>query len=709
MKPLSIYLCDLTHDTVIVVSDVIPINVGFLGAYAKKIHGDSVQVSLFKYPGTAIRAIQESPPDVLALSNYSWNSLLSERMAKLAKQCNPSVITVQGGTNFPHKPPQQREFLLTRPHTDLYVQLEAELSFSELIRRVLVARDGGKGLWEEPIPGCVYLHPETRNSSEPKLVYGELLPRIQDLDLIPSPYLSGWLDPFFDGRLTPFLETNRGCPFQCSFCHTGATYFQKANLFSIPRVQEEIAYIAPRASSLGIMNLTIADTNFGMYARDREICEALLHAKEKYRWPMQVLSTTGKNNKERVIDITKIMGDAFSVTMSVQSMDQTVLANIKRSNIRLEDYIKINQSLREQGRATKAELIIGMPGETRGSFVRGLEQVISAGVTSVAMYTLMLLYGTEFKDPEYRKQFGVQGKYRIVPLDFGEYAQEKVFDVEEVGVTTRDMSFEDYLWIRGLCLLVEILHNNRPFDELIRYAVSLGVSRFQMIQRAYEALPRAPQVVRDLVQQFMGETRSELWDSEEELKAHYSQEENYQKLLRGEAGGNLIYKYKAVSLAFCNPEWAQFLGSLCLEAAKEKQESPEELARREEEVRFLVEYVKNKLSGVLDAQADLSPRRLSGPYDLFAWAQSPEGTPLSGFRAAPPIGYWFEYNEEQLQARADTFKRWGTHASGLSKIVTRVSNVGLLFRKIRKEFDGEASSHPKEKTLDQFVRYTLSN
>ena len=50
MKPLKVYLCDLTHETVILVSDTIPVNLGYIGSYAKKIHGDLIEISLFKYP-----------------------------------------------------------------------------------------------------------------------------------------------------------------------------------------------------------------------------------------------------------------------------------------------------------------------------------------------------------------------------------------------------------------------------------------------------------------------------------------------------------------------------------------------------------------------------------------------------------------------------------------------------------------------------------
>ena len=114
MQPLKIYLCDLTHETIILVSDTIPVNIGYVGAYAKKVYGSKIDVSLFKYPESAMEAIKTDPPDILALSNYSWNSNLSEHVAGVAKGLSTDIITVQGGTNFPHIREQQLEFLKKR-------------------------------------------------------------------------------------------------------------------------------------------------------------------------------------------------------------------------------------------------------------------------------------------------------------------------------------------------------------------------------------------------------------------------------------------------------------------------------------------------------------------------------------------------------------------------------------------------------------------
>ena len=111
-KSLNIILCDLTYDTIILVSDTIPVNIGFVGAYVKKKFEDEISLSLFKYPNLVIEEIKNNPPDVIACSNYSWNSNLSEHILGITKKANPNVITVQGGTNFPQEEEQQKEFFL---------------------------------------------------------------------------------------------------------------------------------------------------------------------------------------------------------------------------------------------------------------------------------------------------------------------------------------------------------------------------------------------------------------------------------------------------------------------------------------------------------------------------------------------------------------------------------------------------------------------
>ena len=707
MSPLKVYMCDLTHDQIVLVSDTIPINIGFIGSYAKKLYGDDIELSLFKYPQTVFDAIKISPPDVLALSNYSWNSHLSERLSQFAKEINPRTVTVQGGTNFPHDASQQLEFLARRPGTDFYIELEGEIAFSNLIARVLDARDGGARLFDQPVDGCVFIQPSTRSSDEALLVKGNMPSRIRDLDEIPSPYLNGVLEHFFDGRLTPFLETNRGCPFKCSFCHTGNDYFQKTNMFSIDRLREEIDYIAPRVARKGIVNLHIADTNFGMYPRDREICIALREAHAKHGWPLQIMATTGKNNKERVIEITSIMGEIFSVNMSVQSMDPTVLSNIKRSNIDIDDYMKINEQLNKQGRATKGELILGMPGETRESFLLGLEKVIDAGVSAVCVYTLMLLDGTEFQDPEYRAKFGIKGKFRIVPLNFGEYEGQRVLDYEEVGVETKDLSFDDYLYVRGMALIVEALHNGRPFEEMFRFALSMGIGRAQLLYRIYDSLGEAPEEVQAVLRGFLEETQSELWNSEEEMLAYYREEANYPRLARGEVGGNLIYKYKAMSLAHTAEAWVGVLASVCKGIAQEKLASGEALENSARQIDVLVEFSRKKLAGFLDVDAVLDPLHMESQYDIVAWLRNGDGRGLDEYVLSEPVEYEFAYTEDQLKARTDQFNRYGTGINALSKIVTRVSNIESLYRKVRTP-DGEQPIFG-DTSQDRFTRYTLAS
>ena len=103
---------------------------------------------MFKYPGEAIQEIKSNPPDMLGLSNYSWNSNLSEYIASIAKKINPNIVTMQGGTNFPYHENLQKDFLLARPNTDIYAILEGERSCSNIVKRILENNYDRKKIWQ---------------------------------------------------------------------------------------------------------------------------------------------------------------------------------------------------------------------------------------------------------------------------------------------------------------------------------------------------------------------------------------------------------------------------------------------------------------------------------------------------------------------------------------------------------------------------------
>src|SRR6266853_2216725 len=125
MKPLLIYLADLTHVGSGIATEAMPLNIGLIASYAKKHFGNQVSIRLFKLPETLKSALLfEQSPDILGCSNYTWNSNLSYYFVQMAKRLNPDTMTVFGGTNYPFAAKGQEEFLRAHPDLALHIFYE---------------------------------------------------------------------------------------------------------------------------------------------------------------------------------------------------------------------------------------------------------------------------------------------------------------------------------------------------------------------------------------------------------------------------------------------------------------------------------------------------------------------------------------------------------------------------------------------------------
>ena len=81
MNHRKVYLADLTHTSNGISALTFPLGAAFVTSYAKDALGDELDFKLFKYPEQLASAIDEDPPCVLALSNYSWNIELAYRLS----------------------------------------------------------------------------------------------------------------------------------------------------------------------------------------------------------------------------------------------------------------------------------------------------------------------------------------------------------------------------------------------------------------------------------------------------------------------------------------------------------------------------------------------------------------------------------------------------------------------------------------------------
>ena len=672
-RKLVIFLADLTHTGMRIATENFPLNIGLLATYAMKRFGTDIEVRLFKYPEALHAALQHERCDVLGCSTYVWNNNLSEWACRTAKGLNPDVVTVRGGWNFPLLAEQQHAYMRKHRLTDVFCRNEGEVSFSSLIERLL-----STAAWKEtPIAGAVFLDQSGR------CVRGEDLPRIKRLDDIPSPYTSGLMDAFFDGRLTPIIETARGCPFSCNYCNNSHAYYNQVRFFSVEYVEEEIRYIAERISRTEIRNLLIADTNFGMYERDTRIARTLAATQRTHLWPLGIGTSTAKNNLKRLVEITDILGNALTVSMSVQSMNPETLKAIHRENIDIGVYHKISSALAAKGGSQIAEVIVPLPEETFDSYMKGVRKLLDMGAQRLISYTLQLNHGTVYKDDDFRRQFGYKGQFRLIPYDFGTYGGQKVFDYEEVATSSASLSFDEYLRIRRLALVTELLFNNSIFQEAFRLLAEKGLDTWDFLMFVFERLDTATQSVREVVDSFIRETRDELKESEEALVSFYEDDTNYERLCLGEIGGNVLFRHKGLMLGTRVTDWVEYVFTCLSSGLLDARRMETDAGTLPEEIASLKVFATSRLEGLFSPGRDSQDIFLSSAYDIPAWLADASRSPLENFRTnGATVTYRFYYDEAQRYERDDLFRRYGKDNPGIARILARVPTLERLFRKV---------------------------
>lgn len=357
-------------------------------------------IDIFSFKGhtslltMATRLFAAEPPDVLACSVFGWNYRQFGALAETFKQLRPDGWVIFGGT---HVANQGERVFGAYPHVDVVVDGEGEEVFRDLLNAYL---DGQSPKALHGIDGITFRTTDGVVTTAPR-------ERINDLDIIPSPTLTGAI-PLTDenGRFrydVALMETNRGCPYKCSFCYWGGAIGQRVRAFSRNRLRQELELFA----RLQVHTVVLCDANFGLLPIDEEFVDDLIDIRERYGFP-QALETSWAKNKSKVFfDIVRKMARAgmrSSFTLALQTLNKDALGAMNRRNMKVNEWEDLAEWLHREGLDCYAELIWGAPGETIESFTDGYDR-LSRYVSRIAVYPLLLLPNTDYS--EKRQEYGI--------------------------------------------------------------------------------------------------------------------------------------------------------------------------------------------------------------------------------------------------------------------------------------------------------------
>ncbi len=252
------------------------------------------------------------------------------------------------------------------PDADVFVRGYGESAIVRLARSRL----------NRPIPGVHYAggHDEVAQAQV-------------DLASLASPLLSGAV-PLGRGDALARMETQRGCPFRCSFCqHREAGSRLPFRELATERVLAEVDHLC----ALKIREVAILDPVFNMGATFHSVLDRFIRGRFEGKLSVQARLETADDRFLKQCAALHVVPE-----FGLQTIHRVEQAAVKRANAmdRVESAL---ERLRLAGQDFMVTIIYGLPEQTLESFEATVQYLLAAGVPTIRAFPLVLLRGTELE------------------------------------------------------------------------------------------------------------------------------------------------------------------------------------------------------------------------------------------------------------------------------------------------------------------------
>ena len=156
----------------------------------------------------------------------------------------------------------------------------------------------------------------------------------------------------------------------------------------------------------------------------------------------------------------------WGTTLSVQSMDEQVLSAIARKNIPLTNYTTLHKKYAENKIPTYTEIILGLPLETKQSFIEGLGKILDISDGEVNEIRIWELFLTNSPLNYQREKYGIKS---VLAQQNYQAGHPEEIEKKEIVIETNTLSREDWVYCSNFGEFLIACHNGKILKFLAKF------------------------------------------------------------------------------------------------------------------------------------------------------------------------------------------------------------------------------------------------
>jgi len=321
-----------------------------------------------------VESVTSHNPDIIGISSYIWNAAMLPVLLSRLRVNLPEVIIVLGGPEASNN----ASYWLDKGANHV-LQGEGEYVFPQFLDSLSSSCQKNRSL---DILSCQKNHSGSNNGSLARQWN-------RPLDRFPvNPYTAEFLETL--GSKLAYIETSRGCPFQCAFCLSADS---NVKYFPIDFVKKQIQILSKSTA----MTIKFVDRTFNCNAeRAYEIFEFILGLETHCCFHFEVAADLFTENQLSLLEAAPVGRIQFEIGL------QSFYAPALEASSRQTDIIKAEQNVKklmEMGNIhVHVDLIAGLPYETLDDFKKSFNRAYLLNAHHLQLGFLKLLHGSKLRE-----------------------------------------------------------------------------------------------------------------------------------------------------------------------------------------------------------------------------------------------------------------------------------------------------------------------